>query len=173
MMDLRESKLGVCSADWARCMRRETLSVKQLAVNIESKQVALLVEAQLAAKSILARPFHVRGGPWLSVRTLPASEMSCVGAVAGMTTLAELAAYIETLSEDNRLWQHVKDVRFTKALFASPTVALPSTTHSQISSEPLRVQSIAKATATRTGSTRVRAKSTAAALDISQGAIIV
>jgi len=102
-LELRADKIGIDSADWARCMRRETLDMKQMAINIKSRQVALLIEAHFAAKSILARPLHVRGGPWLSVRPLTAAEMTTIRQVAGFTTLTEFAQYVETLEESNVL----------------------------------------------------------------------
>ena len=59
-IDLRADRIGVLSADWCRCMQRQTLDVKPVIVDLKTPQVALLIEAQLAAKSILARPTHVR-----------------------------------------------------------------------------------------------------------------
>ena len=127
-LERRVDKLGASSADWCKCRALEpppTLSV--LAHNIKTIQVALLIELHFSAKAIRARPKHVRGGPWLTVKNLSVADLGDVRQVAGCQTLVELSRYVETLPESNRLWQHVQNVSFSLNLAsASATVPLPN-----------------------------------------------
>ena len=84
-----------------------------LATDINSKAVALCQEAFLAAKAILRDQCHVRGGPWLSIRPLCAQDMVEVAAVARCKSLVELGPLSEELGRNSRLYQHVKDLKFT------------------------------------------------------------
>ena len=123
----RVDGLGVLSADLCKCKAAGPPPIPViLADNTKTRQVALLIELHLSAKAILARPSHVRVGPWLTVRPLSVADMGGVRRVADCQTLRELSQYVATLPEDNRLSQHVRNVRFDSNVAPSATtVPLP------------------------------------------------
>jgi hypothetical protein len=110
----REDKLKRGGADWTNCLS-EVLKMRILHTDVGSKHVALALEAWEAAKAIVKDPHHVRGGPWLSVRSLGASALDEVAAAAQCRSVLELGPLAAKLGSSSRLYQHLKNLRFASA----------------------------------------------------------
>jgi hypothetical protein len=108
----REDKLGLGGVGWTKCLKKGTLKLKVLVPGLDSKAVALALEAWHAAKAIRRDPQHVRGGPWLSVRALKADDLYEVQAAAGCSSADELGPLAELLGPTSRLYQHLKNLKF-------------------------------------------------------------
>lgn len=83
-----------------------------LVCDLDSKAVALALEAWHAAKAIWSDPEHVRGGPWLSVRALKGADLFEVKAAAGCSSAVLLGPLAEQLGPESRLYKHLKDLKF-------------------------------------------------------------
>ena len=110
--DKREDKLGLGGVDWTKCLNKGTLKLEVLVPGLDSKAVALALEALHASKAIRRDPQHVRGGPWLSVRALKAADLNEVQAAAGCSSADELGPLAELLGPTSRLYQHLKNLKF-------------------------------------------------------------
>lgn len=108
----REDKLGLGGVGWTKCLKKGTLKLKVLVPGVDSKAVALALEALHAAKAIWRDPEHVRGGPWLSVQALEADDLYEVQAAAACSSVVELGPLVELLGPTSRLYQHLKNLNF-------------------------------------------------------------
>ena len=139
----RKDKLKNKGVDWTKPMKKGTLHMDNLAVDIQTRAVARCQEALSAARKILADRDHVRGGPWLSVKPLSQNDMMEIAAVASCKSLVDLGPLAEELGPDSRLAQHLKNIEFPRKtnLAASSSAAAPTISSSSFpKQEPEQVQ---------------------------------
>lgn len=127
----REDKLGLNGVDWTKCLKKGTLKLKVLVPSVDSKAVALALEALHAAKAIQSDPEHVRGGPWLSVKALKADDLYEIQATAACSSAVQLGPLAELLGPTSRLYKHLENLDFgpkTKQASSSSSTSSRTTT---------------------------------------------